>query len=142
MSASKTTIVSPSVGFFRKFYLLIPIVFAFWRKKGKMLRKMMCAAILLCFVAFLAAPALAIPAPRSKLMRSEFRFETSGFTNVQPMATATVNIRNIRSGDYVYSTVLIIAQVTGTFSTVVYQIDSGTQRPMSRVGSTNRYQAS
>jgi len=102
----------------------------------------MCAAILLCFVASLAAPALAIPAPRSKLMRSEFRFETSGFTNAQPMATATVNIRNIRSSDYVYSTVLIVAQVTGTFSTVVYQIDSGTQRSMSRVGSTNRYQAS
>jgi hypothetical protein len=75
-------------------------------------------------------------------MRSEFRLETSDFTNVQPTAAATVNIRNIRSSDYVYSTVLIVAQVTGTFSTVVYQIDSGTQRSMSRVGSTNRYQAS
>jgi len=46
------------------------------------------------------------------------------------------------SGDSVYSTVFIVAQVTGTFSTVVYQIDTGPESPMSRVGTTDRYQAS
>jgi len=60
-----------------------------------------------------------------------------------PKPTKTgVDICNIPSGDTVYSTVLIIAEVTGEFDSVVYRIDSGDEYPMSGVGSTNRFQAS
>lgn len=103
-----------------------------------MLRKIFGALVLLCFVASLVMPALAVV--KLKLMRAEFRFEETSF--VQPLARVTVNIRSIPLGDYVYSTVLIVAQATGTFGSVVYQIDSGAQQPMTRVGTTGRYQAS
>jgi hypothetical protein len=56
--------------------------------------------------------------------------------------TAFINIRNIRSGEYVYSNVLIIAQVTGVFSKVYYAVDSpANKKAMTRVGTTSRYRA-
>lgn len=93
--------------------------------------------VLLCFFAALAPPAFSIAQPRLTCSQTFLG-------SVTPLAKpqkATVNIRNIPAGDSVYSNLLIIAQVTGTFSSVVYQIDSGPQYVMSHVGTTNRYQA-
>lgn len=101
------------------------------------MKKILCGLLFLTFLASLSAQAFAVTCPR--LMRTTFSCDS-----ISPLAKpskASVNIRNVVAGDSVYSTVLIVAQVTGTFSTVVYQIDSGSQYPMSRVGTTNRYQA-
>jgi hypothetical protein len=60
--------------------------------------------------------------------------------NAKPPKTS-VNIRNIPSGDTVYSDLLIVAQITGAFKSVVYQVDSGSEYSMNRVGTTDRFQA-
>ena len=52
----------------------------------------------------------------------------------------SVDIRNIPSGETVYSSVLIIAEVKGTFDEVVFQVDGGLEVPMGQVGSTERYE--
>jgi hypothetical protein len=68
--------------------------------------------------------------------------DESDFDSSLSATTAFINIRNIRSGEYVYSNVLIIAQVTGTFSKVYYAVDSlANKKVMTRIGTTNRYQA-
>ena len=96
--------------------------------------------VVLVFLISLATPALAVDRPA--LFRSEFSLDPDEEIAQLPITSAIVNIRNIASGDSVYSTVVIIAKVTGVFSSVVYQIDGGPQYRMNRVGTTNRYQAS
>ncbi len=106
------------------------------------MKKSFCVVLLiLAFSISTLVPALAVRDPI--LIRSEYHLENINRQPTRPQASkATVNIRNIYSGDTVYSTVLIVAKVTGTFSSVIYQVDSGSQNPMTRVGVTDRYQAS
>jgi len=74
------------------------------------------------------------------------RINSSIFTRFTPRVQrppkTDITIRNIPSGDTVYSTVTIIARLQGSASAIVYQIDTGPEYLMSRVGSTDRYQAS
>ena len=57
-------------------------------------------------------------------------------------SSATVNLQNIPSGDYLLGTVTIIAQASGsTVANVFYSIDSGPDNEMLQVRTTGRYQA-
>jgi len=110
-----------------------------------LLKKTLYLLVLLSLVASIAAPTFAVsdtvierletsivgdPVPDEPIVDSP-----------SPVLLATVNIRNINNKEYVYSNLLIIASVTGFFSKVYYQIDSGAKYPMTKVGTTNRFQA-
>jgi hypothetical protein len=104
-------------------------------------KKIMCFLLLLSFILALASPVLAIP-EEEKLDRvySYLSLEDKPLAKPGKPVTTSVSIRNIPSGDTVYNQVLVIAQATGTFDSVVYQIDGGSET-VTRVGSTDRYQA-
>jgi len=110
-----------------------------------MWKKILYMFVLLSLVASVAAPAFAVSENANvcleTILVNEPDLEESGMDSPTPVTTAYINIRNIRSGEYLYSNVLIIAQVTGTFSKVYYSIDLGTKYAMSRVGTTNRFRA-
>jgi hypothetical protein len=113
-----------------------------WRDIGMLRRKILCALVMLSFLFALAIPVLTT-AKETALVRAEsFLIRPDKPSKPGKPTTAGVNIRNIPSGDTVYSSVLIIAQATGTFDSVVYQIDSGSEQSMSNIPSTDRYQAS
>ncbi|MCJ7719498.1 zinc-dependent metalloprotease [Candidatus Bathyarchaeota archaeon] len=105
-------------------------------------KKIICVLLLLSFILSLASPVLATPEER-KLERvySLLPLDDKPLAKPGKPATTSVSIRNIASGDTVYSQVLIIAQAAGTFDLVKYQIDSGEETSMARVDSTDRYQA-
>ncbi len=104
-------------------------------------KKIICVLLLLSFILSLASPVLATPEER-KLERVYSLLDDKPLAKPGKSATTSVSIRNIASGDTVYSQVLIIAQAAGTFDSVVYQIDSGpSETVMTRVDSTDRYQA-
>jgi hypothetical protein len=105
-------------------------------------KKIACSLLLLFFVLALASPVLAAPkGDKLKKASSLLPDKPLGSPGKPSRSTASITIRNIASGDTLYSEVLIIAQATGTFDSVVYQIDSGSEKPMTRVDSTDRYQA-
>jgi hypothetical protein len=104
-------------------------------------KKIVCCLLLLSFILALASPVLAVPEER-KLDRVYSYLPLEGKPSAKPgkPVKTSVSIRNIPSGDTVYSQVLVIAQAAGTFDSVVYQIDSGPEVEMAKVGSTDRYQ--
>jgi hypothetical protein len=117
----------------------------------KMLKRIIFLLLLSCLIGSVAAPVFAVSWKMQETSEAVC-LETSlvkdtlldelDLDSSTPATTASINIRNIRSGEYVYSNVLIIAQVTGIFSKVYYTIDLVTTRyAMTRVGTTNRYQA-
>lgn len=92
--------------------------------------------VLFISIAFVA-PSFASPPARLTRLYSKL----DKFLPLAKPSKANVNIRNIPSGDSLYSNVLIIAQVTGTFASVIYQVDSGPEYPMTQVDLTDRFQA-
>jgi len=105
-------------------------------------KKIACLLLLLSFTLALASPVLAAREERNfDRVYSYLRLEDKPLAKPGKPVTTSVSIRNIPSGDAVYSQVLVIAQATGTFDSVVYQIDSGSETVMTQVGATDRYQA-
>jgi hypothetical protein len=88
----------------------------------------------------LISPALAA-SQENKLVKVYSLLEDKPEAKPGKPSGTSVSIRNLASGDTVYSEVLIIAQATGTFDSVVYQINDGPETGMVQVGSSDRYQA-
>jgi hypothetical protein len=105
-------------------------------------KKIVCLLLLLSFILALASPVLAA-SEEEKLDRvySYLSLEDKPLAKPGKPVTTSVSIRNIPSGDTVYNQVLVIAQATGTFDSVWYQIDSGPDVAMAQVDSADRYQA-
>jgi hypothetical protein len=113
-----------------------------WRDIRMLRKKILCTLILLSFLLALATPVLTT-AKETTLVRADSYLTLPNKSSKPGKPTTTgVNIRNIPSGDTVYSSVIIIAQATGTFSSVAYQIDRGPDISMAPISSTDRYQAS
>lgn len=108
------------------------------------IKKIICALILLSFMLTLVSPALAT-SQESKLVKvySILDDKPAAKPGKPPPSTASVNIRNLATGDTVCSQVslLVIAQVTGAFDSVVCQIGTGPEMAMGRVDSSDRYQS-
>lgn len=122
--------------------MLIPIykcleeIVRMWKKKT------LCALVLLSFLSALIIPAF--ETTKTTLIRADTYLARKKPPRPSGKPTKTsVDIRNIPSGDTIYSSVLIIAEVTGLAESdeVYYQIDSGLEIIMNRVGSTDRFQA-
>ena len=116
-----------------------------------MMKRIFILLLLSFLIASVAAPVFSVswnmqetsePVCLESSLVKDTLLDESDFDSYVSATTAVINIRNIRSGEYVYSNVTIIAQVTGTFSKVYYTIDLvSTRYTMTRVGTTNRYQA-
>lgn len=111
-------------------------------ERFKMLKKIVCSMVLLTFLLALVAPVLATFKETSLVRAESYLTLQAKPSKLGKPTTTAVSIRNIPFGDTVYSKVLIIAQATGTFDSVWYQIDSGSEVVMTQVDSTDRYQAS
>lgn len=111
-------------------------------------KKVICTLLIVSFISTLILTAPVFAATEEKKVERVYSYLAAGSGDKvqakpgKPSPTATVNIRNIPSGDSLYGAVLIIAQATGTFSTVVYQVDQLAETTMSLVSSTGRYEAS
>jgi len=105
-----------------------------------MRKKLLHAMLLLSFIAAFILPTFVSV---SFQIRADTYLARPDKPPKPPKPTKTsVDIRSIPSGDTVYRDVLVIAEAAGTFDVVVYQIDSGSEYSMSRVGSTERFHAS
>jgi hypothetical protein len=103
-------------------------------------KKILYTLILLSFLLALATPVLTT-AKETTLVRADSYLTLPNKSSKPGKPTMTgVNIRNIPSGDTVYSSVLLIAQATGTFVKVTYQVEGYPEREMNIVDSTDRYQ--
>ena len=115
-------------------------------------KRIVSALVMCCFLStmILTVPVVATNEQKTEREYTYLSNETCDSVQVKPdkpgkpspKPTATVDIRNIPSGDTLYGTVLIIAQVKGTFTSAVFQVDNGAESAMVRVDSTDRYEAS
>jgi hypothetical protein len=106
-------------------------------------KKIVCCLLLLSFILALASPVLAVPEERKlDCVYSYLSLEDKPLAKPGKPVTTSLGIRNIPSGDTVFDKVLVIAQVTGTFTKVVFQVGSSAAVDMAKVDSTDRYEAS
>lgn len=109
-------------------------------------KKVVCSIFLAIFIISLVTPVFAAPQKSDSIKVISYLAKPDsppGQSKPKPDkdAGASVDIRNIASGETLMGPVLVIAEVEGEFDTVVYQIDSGIEVPMFNVIDTNRYQA-
>jgi len=114
-------------------------------------KKTVCALLISFILSTLVLTTSAFAATEDKKIERVYSYLGAGSDDTvqakpekpgKPSPIATVNIRNIPSGDTLYGTVLIIAQVTGIFDHVVYQVGKAAEMPMDQVDSSERYEAS
>lgn len=105
-------------------------------------KRLLCALLIMTFIATFASSALAVE--ETTLVRADSYLAPPGGKPPKPEkpnkpAKTKVDIRNIASGDVVFSKVLVIAEVTGEFSSIWLSVD-GSEYLMAQVGATDRYQ--
>lgn len=108
-------------------------------------KKTLCSLILIVFIISMVTPVFAEP-QKSKAMKTISYLakpdSPPGLTKPPKPdkdAGVSVDIRNIASGETLMGTVLVVAEVEGTFDSVVFEAN-GVSGIMEQIGATNRYQ--
>jgi len=109
-------------------------------------KTMICSVFCIIFIVGMVAPVFAAPSVDLIQVGTSLAKPDSPPGLTKPPkpgknAGASVDIRNIASGETLMGTVLIIAEVEGEFDSVEFEA-SGVSKTMEQVGTTNRYQTS
>ena len=107
-------------------------------------KTVICLVFCAIFIVTIVMPVFAVPSEGPTQVMSYFAKPDSppGLDKKPPPdddSGASVDIRNIASGETLMGEVLVIAEVEGDFDSVVLQVDSISEE-MAQVGTTNRYQ--
>ena len=107
-------------------------------------KTMICSVLCVIFIVTMVIPVFAVPSESPTQVKSYFAKPASPPGLTKPPkpnndAVASVDIRNIASGETLMGQVLVIAEVKGDFDSVVLEANDISEE-MTQVGTTSRYQ--